>query len=111
GWEVVYHPPASGGPAVSPGHGRLGAALVEEDEPPRVNTRRPLPPVPALLDDLWVALLLGPQGLFFRVISSRASDRHTVIRQPPKPIASRSSSSVASGASRTAARNDSAASP
>jgi hypothetical protein len=111
GWDMVHDPLASGGPAMSPGHGRLGVALVEEDEPAGVDIRRPFSPVPTLFDDFRVELLLGPQRLFFRVIFNRFKDRQTVMMQPSKPMAWPSSSSVASGALATADRNDSAASP
>src|SRR5215218_8847248 len=56
------------GPAVPAGHGRLGLALVEEDEPVRVDRPHPLAPLLPLGDQFGVELLLGPHRLFFRVM-------------------------------------------
>jgi hypothetical protein len=111
GWNMIHDSLTSGSSAIGSGHGRLGVALVEENEPVGVDIGRPLAPVVTLLDDLRIELLLSPQRLFFRVIFSRLNDRQIVMMQPSKPMAWPSSSSVASGDLATADRRESAASP
>src|SRR5215216_4941981 len=103
--DVVDDPLAPRGPAVPARHRRLGVALVEEDEPVRVDLPHPLAPLLPLGDEFGVELLLGPHRLFFRVMSDRSIARQMVIRHPWNPVDWRNSWSVASGFSRMAARS------
>ena len=102
---VRVDPLPRGGPAVSPGHRRVGPALVHEDQPLRVHAGEVLAEGPSLLPDLR-AVLLGGRGTFFlRGSPSRDRAREMVARLHEEPRCRRHSSSVASGRSRMSSRS------